>query len=158
MDNSLKYHHKLVNELNDSITSLLEQSDEEKKKDVESIRQDINDLRNLINTDNNSLGFKKIRIRFEEEYELKLPKYGIESFDRKLKGEMYFKVVGGSKTFMDLQTSSMPYTFKIRLTYKTLDEYKNQRGNAFLIYKRGREKLVGEEIKIDYKIIKKYEY
>ena len=53
MDNTLNYQHKLVNELNDSITSLLEQSDEEKKKDIESIRQDINDLRNLINPDNN---------------------------------------------------------------------------------------------------------
>jgi len=42
---------------------------------------------------------------------LQLPKYGIENFDRKLKGLMYFKVVNSNNNYMDLRTSSMPKTF-----------------------------------------------
>ena len=89
------------------------------------------------------------------EYELTLPKYGVESFDRTLKGEMYFKVIGGNSEYMDIKTSSFPDTFKIRLTYDTLEEYKKQRGDAFLIYQRGTQYLEGEETKINFTILKK---
>ena len=49
----------------------------------------------------------------------------------------------------------MPDTFKIRLHYKTLKEYENQRGYGYLIYQRGRESLEGQDTKMIFKIIKK---
>jgi hypothetical protein len=155
MKNSIQNFTEAVEDINAMISILLEQSDSEKKKDVEDIRKEISDLRKLIQSKNSgqSLGFSKIRIRFDGEYELKLPKYGLETFNRNLKGEMYFSVLGGTDEYMDIKTSSFPDTFKIRLDYQTLDVYKNQVGDAYLIYNRGTEKLVGEEIKVKYKII-----
>ena len=155
MDNSIKYHHKLIDEINETISNILEQTDEEKKADIESIRKDILYIRDRLSQKNSSLGFSKIRIRFDGEYNLALPRYGVETFDRNLKGEMYFSVVGGNDDYMDLRTRSMPDTFKIRLHYKTLKEYENQRGYGYLIYQRGREALEGQDTKMVFKIIKK---
>ncbi len=157
MKNSIQNFTEAVEDINAMISILLEQSDSEKIKDVEDIRKEISDLRKLIQSKNSgqSLGFSKMRIRFDGEYELKLPKYGLETFNRNLKGEMYFYVLGGTDKYMDLKTSSFPDTFRIRLSYQTLDVYKNQVGDAYLIYSRGKEKLKGEEINIKYKIINK---
>jgi hypothetical protein len=78
----------------------------------------------------------------------------METFDRKLKGEMYFTILGGNNDFMDIATTSFPKTFRIRLYYKTLELFKTQSGKSFLLYERGREKLEGEKTKIDFKIVK----
>ncbi|MCF7867044.1 hypothetical protein K9M18_06455 [Candidatus Woesearchaeota archaeon] len=157
MKNSIENFTTIIEDVNDIISTLLEQSDAEKKKDVKSIRKEISDLKKLIrNKDSeSSFDFSRIRLRFDGEYELQLPKYGVETFNRKLKGEMYFTVLGGTDEYMDIKTTSFPNTFRIRLTYKTLEELKNQTGKAFLIYRRGREKLKGEETNVTYKILKK---
>jgi hypothetical protein len=157
MKNSIQNFTEIVEDINTIISILLEQSDSEKKKDVEDIRKEISDLRKLLQSKDSgqSLGFSKIRIRFDGEYELKLPKYGLETFNRNLKGEMYFSVLGGTDEYMDIKTSSFPDTFRIRLFYTTLDVYKNQVGDAYLIYSRGTERLEGDETKVKYKIISK---
>ena len=95
MKNTINHHNKIIQDINKTIYYLVEQSDEERRSDVSSIRSDILDLRDLLySNDKTDIGFSKIRIRFFGEYKLKLPKYGIESFDRTLKGEMFFKVLG----------------------------------------------------------------
>ena len=156
MKNTVNYQNKIIQDINKTIYRLMEQSDEERRSDVASIRSDIQSLRDLLyGSDNNGINFSKIRIRFFGEYELKLPKYGIESFDRTLKGEMYFKVVGGGNGFIDIKTNSFPDTFRIRLFYSTLDELKNQKGDVYLVYRRGTQYMEGDETKIQFKIIKK---
>ena len=156
MKNTINHHNKIIQDINKTIYKLVEQSDEERRSDVSSIRSDILDLRDLLYAnDKTDIGFSKIRIRFFGEYELKLPKYGIESFDRTLKGEMFFKVLGSGDGFIDIRTSSFPDSFRIRLYYNTLDEYKNQKGEGYLIYRRGTQYMEGEETKLQFKIIKK---
>ena len=68
---------------------------------------------------------------------------------------MYFSVVGGNDDFLELRTNSMPKTFKIVLTYETLREFKRQRGDAYLKYKRGRENLEGDSETVSFKILEK---
>ena len=156
MKNTINHHNKIIQDINKTIYYLVEQSDEERRSDVSSIRSDILDLRDLLYAnDKTDIGFSKIRIRFFGEYELKLPKYGIESFDRTLKGEMFFKVLGSGDGFIDIRTSSFPDSFRIRLYYNTLVEYKIQKGEGYLIYRRGTQHMEGEETKLQFKIIKK---
>lgn len=155
MDNSINKQHKIIDEINSSISKLLEQTDQKRQKDVEGIRSDIDYLRSLLYSPKNGLDFNTIRIRFRGDYELKLPKYGVESFDRTLKGDMYFSVLGGNDVYMDIKTSSFPETFRIRLEYQTLREYENQYGVGYLIYNRGTQRLEGEDTKIYFKILKK---
>ena len=155
MDNSINKQHKIIDEINSSISKLLEQTDKKKQKDVAGIRSDIDYLRTLLYSSKDGFDFNTIRIRFEEDYELKLPKYGVESFDRTLKGDMYFSVLGGNDVYMDIKTSSFPETFRIRLEYQTLREYENQYGVGYLIYSRGTQRLEGEDTKIYFKILKK---
>lgn len=76
-------------------------------------------------------------------------------FDRTLKGEMYFSVLGGTKDYIDIKTSSFPNSFKIRLEYETLRELVWQNGYGKLIYESGSQFLVADENKIYFKIIKK---
>jgi hypothetical protein len=157
MKNTINYHNKIIQDINKTIYHLVEQSDKERQSDVTSIRSDIIDLRDLLFKKNNStdIGFSKIRIKFFNEYELKLPKYGVESFDRTLKGEMYFNVLGSGDGFIDIRTSSFPNSFRIRLFYNTLEEYKAQKGEGYLIYRRGTQYMEGDETKLLFKIIKK---
>ena len=156
MKNTINHHNKIIQDINKTIYYLVEQSDEERRSDVSSIRSDILDLRDLLYAnDKTDIGFSKIRIRFFGDYELKLPKYGVESFDRTLKGDMYFSVLGGNDVYMDIKTSSFPETFRIRLEYQTLREYENQYGVGYLIYNRGTQRLEGEDTKIYFKILKK---
>lgn len=155
MNNSINKQHKIIDEINNSIIKLLEQTDAERKKDVESVRSDIQYLRSLLYNTNFDLGFNKITLEFYDDYELTLPKYGVESFDRTLKGEMYFSVLGGTKDYIDIKTSSFPNSFKIRLEYETLRELVWQNGYGKLIYESGSQFLVADENKIYFKIIKK---
>lgn len=157
MKNSIQDFTETIEDINKIISILLEQSDSEKKKDVDDIRKEISDLRKLIQSKDsgNSLGFSKITILFSEEYILNLPKYGLDIFNRTLKGTMYFSILGGTDEYMDIITNSFPDTFKIRLYYKTLKIYVPQENDAYLIYSRGTEKLVGEKIKVKFEIINK---
>ena len=163
MESNINRINQIVEDLNNEIDFLIEQSfsstdDDTKKDDISSIRKDIEYLRSKLYGDNNlkdTLGFRKITIRFDNEYQLKLPKYGIEEFDRVLKGDMYFSVVGGNESYLELRTSSMPPSFKIILYYETLREFKRQNGDAYLYYSRGRERLTGESESVSYKIIEK---
>lgn len=155
MKDPIEYHSELVNGINKTINNLLEQSDSQRRKDVSDLRKDIEYIRNRLSQSYSSeFPYNSIRIRFDNEYELKLPKYGLEPFDRKLKGEMYFSVIGGTDEYMDIKTTSFPKTFKIRLYYKTLETYVKQHGKSFLIYESGKNKLKGDEISIIFKILK----
>ena len=163
-------YNDLVKSIETDILVLLEQSrDSDLEQDIIDIRsdleQDIIDIRSDIDqlwADIKGYGkgldggfsYTYIEINFNREYELSLPKYGLETFDRKLKGLMYFNILGGNDHYMDLQTNSFPETFRIRLYYKTLDTLTQQKSKAFLIYERGRENLKGEEEKIEFKIRK----
>jgi hypothetical protein len=156
MKNSIEKYIDTIKDINLTINYLFEQSDDGIKSDIDEIKDEISYLRNLFYEKQKiNIDFDKITIRFLGEYELKLPKYGVESFDRTLKGEMYFKVLGGSKKYIDIKTNSFPNTFKIRLFYKTLKEYTTQTEEGYLIYERGTEFLVGEEVKMNFIIIKK---
>jgi hypothetical protein len=157
MKNSIEYHNKVINQINQTISILTEQSDDERKSDVNQIRSDIEDIRSMIYDlkTSSSIDFSRITLDFYNEYELSLPKYGLESFDRSLKGEMYFSVLGGNDDYIDIKTNSFPISFRIRLYYETLKTMKRQYGKAFLIYKSGTERLEGEETEIIFKIIKK---
>ena len=123
MKSNINRIHQVIEDLNIEIDLLMEQSflstdDDTKKDDVNSIRKDIEYLRSQLYNNNNidkTLGFKKVTIRFDGTYQLKLPKYGIEEFDRVLKGDMYFSVVGGNESYLELRTSSMPVSFRIIL-------------------------------------------
>ena len=97
----------------------------------------------------------KIYIKFDNDYELELPEYGYRTFDRTLKGVMYFTVLGGTDYYIDISTNSFPERFKIRLEYKTLDEFKRQRGDAYLIYSETDRVLEGKKTKVTYEITKK---
>lgn len=157
MKNSIEYHNKVINQINKTISIITEQSDDERKDDVEGIRNDISYLRSLLYDINKSdlINFKKIWISFDGEYELELPRYGLRSFDRSLKGNMYFKVLGGTNKYIDIQTNSFPDGFKIRLGYTTLDTGTRQREDSFLVYTEGNKILKGDATKITYQINKK---
>ena len=150
----IEYQNSIIKEINENINNLIPENSRKRKlkkmyDEVQVLKKQVRDV------PSKSLGFSYVEIDFVGEYELKLPEYGIEEFDRKLKGGMYFKVVGGTKTYMDLRTSSMPTEFIIRLHYTTLKEFKKQSGKGLLIYRRGREKSYGPDQTISYSIRKK---
>jgi len=151
-NDKIEYYNKLIKEINNNITLLLKESPSQSKQ-LRKMYDEVQELKRSLRK--NSLGFSYIEIDFDGEFELQLPKYGIENFDRKLKGLMYFKVVNSNNNYMDLRTSSMPKTFVIRLYYSTLKDFKKQREKGLLIYRRGREKLIGPEESINYSIRKK---
>ena len=64
MKNTVNYQNKIIQDINKTIYRLMEQSDEERRSDVASIRSDIQSLRDLLyGSDNNGINFSKIRIR-----------------------------------------------------------------------------------------------
>lgn len=159
MKNSVENFHKIVDDLNTTISILIENDDvdnKQRKRDVDDIRKDIQQIRDmLVKQEAGSIGISKIRIRFDGEYELKLPKYGIEKFDRNLKGDMYFSVLGGNDEYIDMKTKSFPDYFRIRLKYKTLEQRVSQRGEAYLVYRRGSDYMEGDETKMTFEILSK---
>ena len=156
---NINYYNDLVKSIEQGILVLLEQSrDSDLEKDIGSVKSDVDqlwsDIKGYGKGGDGSFDYTYIEIKFNREYELSLPKYGLETFDRKLKGLMYFNILGGNDHYMDIQTNSFPETFRIRLFYKTLDTMSNQTGKSFLIYKRGRENLKGKEENIEFRIKK----
>ena len=117
MENSIEKYINTIKDINFTINSLFEQSDIEKKRDIDELRSEIEYLKSLIST--KDFDFGKIYIKFDNDYELELPKYGYRTFDRTLKGVMYFTVLGGTDYYIDIATNSFPERFKIRLEYKT---------------------------------------
>ena len=153
MENSIEKYINTIKDINLTINSLFEQSDIEKKRDIDELRSEIEYLKSLISK--KDFDFEKIYIKFDGEYELELPEYGYRTFDRTLKGVMYFMVLGGTDYYIDIATNSLPERFKIRLEYNTLDEFKRQRVDAYLIYSETGRVLEGEKTKITYEITKK---
>ena len=153
MENSIEKYINTIKDINLTINSLFEQSDIEKKRDIDELRSEIEYLKSLISK--KDFDFQKIYIKFDGEYELELPEYGYRTFDRTLKGVMYFMVLGGTDYYIDIATNSLPERFKIRLEYNTLDEFKRQRVDAYLIYSETGRVLEGEKTKITYEITKK---
>ena len=150
----IEYQNSIIKEINENINNLIPETS--RKKKLKKMYDEVQVLKKQVRSvSSKSLGFSYIEIDFSGEYELKLPDYGIEEFDRKLKNDMYFRVVGGTGSYMDLRTSSMPKEFIIRLYYNTLKEFKKQNGKGLLIYKRGREKSYGPDQTIAYTIRKK---
>ena len=80
-------------------------------------------------------------------------------FQRSLVSTMYFKVmeVNETKKYLLLKTNSFPDTMFIRLEYKTLDIYKEQKGDVNLIYSRYKNPIVnpieGEKEDCFYRIV-----
>jgi len=151
----IEYYNDLVKSIDRDITILLEQTKDDKlRQDISGMRSDIDQLWIDIRSygAGNSFDYNYIEIDFNGVYELSLPKYGVKSFDRKLKGLMYFNILNGTDNYIDIQTNSFPESFRIRLFYKTLDTTKNQKNRAFLIYRKGNENLKGEEEIVEYKI------
>jgi len=156
---NIDYYNDLVKSIEKDILVLLERSrDSALEQDIKSVKNDVDqlwaDIKGYGKGGDDSFRYTYIEIDFNKEYELSLPKYGVEEFDRKLKGLMYFNILGGNDHYIDIQTNSFPETFRIRLRYKTLDTISNQTGKAFLLYKRGSEKLKGKEENIEFKIKK----
>lgn len=155
MFNSLEKYIKSIDEVNQKINLLIKEDDVD-KKDIDYIRSEINYLRNLIRSKSEIyFDFDKIRIDFRDETLLDLPSYGVGNEDRTLKGKMYFNVVGGTKKYLDLRTTSLPKSFLIRLTYETLEPKEKQKGYGYLVFESGSQYLEGKEILIRYEIIEK---
>jgi|688.fasta_scaffold125060_3 hypothetical protein len=163
---NIKKQKLIVDSINKEINFLLMEeslSQEKIKKfsgDINKIKKDVDYLNSLVNnqsrTKKGGFPYNYCEITFNETYEIELPKYGIEKFDRKLKGRMYFKVVGGdeSKKFIDLRTDSFSDKFKLRIYYQTLVLFNKQKGKAHLIYDSGSHHLKGDEETIYFEINK----
>ena len=105
------------------------------------------------------LPFKKIVIEFKKKVDLDIDKMKSPEFQRSLVSTMYFKVmeVNETKKYLLLKTNSFPDTMFIRLEYKTLDIYKEQKGDVNLIYSRYKNPIVnpieGEKEDCFYRIV-----
>ena len=144
-----------INDLNNQIKSLI---GEDVNKDILDLRDEIRQIRDSLLGGNSSSLYSYVEIEFSDEYEVSLPKYGVENFDRKLKGRMYFSVanVNESLGYIDLRTKSFPESFILRIYYKKLELFKPQNGKAQLIYKSGTKKGDGpkESISFEFKKLK----
>lgn len=153
--NKLNENISTINDLNKKIKSLI---GEDINKEILDLRDEIRQIRNSILGGGSSSLYSYVEIEFAGEYEISLPKYGVENFDRKLKGRMYFSVVNVNESlgFIDVRTKSFPESFILRIFYKKLELFKPQNGKAQLIFSSGTKRGEGpkESIKFEFKKIK----
>jgi len=84
------------------------------------------------------LPYKKAVIEFKKKINLDIESLKSPEFQRNLLGTMYFKVVGldEDSKYILLKTNSFPDTTFIKLEYKKLEPYKDQKGDVNLLYSR----------------------
>lgn len=131
--------------------------DGKKKKDIKSIRDEIAELKKLIA----GIGEKKtgdlysyIEVEFPEKVELHLKKYGTKEVKRKLEGRMFFNVdtINERSKYIDMRTKSLTESFYFRLYYKKLEVFKKQTGKVRMVYKQGKEKVLGDRESCNFEI------
>ena len=120
----------------------------ELKSEIEQLTKDIADIKSamlkLEMKRESQLPFKKIRIEFNKKVPLDIPQMKSPEFQRNLISTMYFKVIdlNEDKKYIILKTDSFPDTAFIKLEYKTLEIFKEQKGESNLIYSRYKNPLV----------------
>lgn len=149
--NKINFYNNILGDINSQIRDIL---NEDIAKDILDLRKEIKNLKDRFDVPNKI--FSYIEIEFDEKYELGLPKYGLENFNRNLLGRMYFTVdnVNEDLKYIDIRTKSFPDSFKIRIFYRYLEPNKRQRGKAQLIYKSGSKKSDGPKETIMFEIKK----
>lgn len=149
--NKINFYNNILGDINSQIRDIL---NEDIGKDILDLRKEIKNLKNRFDVPNKI--FSYIEIEFDGKYELGLPKYGLENFNRNLLGRMYFTVdnVNEDLKYIDIRTKSFPDSFKIRIFYRYLEPNKRQRGKAQLIYKSGSKKSDGPKETIMFEIKK----
>lgn len=149
--NKINQYNGIIGDINTQIRNIL---NEDIGDDILELRREIKKLQNRFDIPNKI--FKYVEIEFKEKYELDLPKYGIESFNRNLVGRMYFTVdnVNEELKYIDVRTSSFPDSFRLRIFYLYLEIGKKQSGKGQLIYKSGSKKSEGPKESIMFEIKK----
>lgn len=149
--NKINFYNGVLNEINSQVSDIL---NEDIGDDILELRKEIQKIKNRFDIPNKI--FKYIEIEFDGKYELELPKYGLENFNRNLLGRMYFTIdtVNEELKYIDVRTNSFPDTFKLRIFYRYLETNKPQRGKAQLLYKSGSKKSDGPKETIMFEIKK----
>lgn len=132
--------------------------DKETKEGINSLRDEIAELKRLIGglKDKNSGDlYSYIEIDFPDEVTLNIKKYGTKELNRKLIGRMFFNIdtINDKSRYIDMRTKSLQESFYFRLHYKTLDVFEKQSGRVRLIYKRGKQKLMGDDESCNFEIM-----
>jgi hypothetical protein len=134
--------------------------------DIEKLTSDIQKLESLMAQlelkKEQQLPFRKIVIEFKKKVELDVQKMKSPEFQRNLVSTMYFTVVdiNENEKYLILKTkgySKIDDSLFFRLDYKTLDIYKEQKGDVNLIYSRYNNPIVnpveGEKEDCFYRIV-----
>jgi len=161
----LNYINKLIENISNEIDFLLnEQFTKSEKKDISKkitkLKLDVEDLKNKIrNFDSESdFPYKRCEIRFYGEYELPIPEYGLDEEKRTLKGEMFFKIIGGSidDKKLYLKTTSMENnSFKILIKdFKSFETHLYLNGTALLLFKDDERLFKNNEVDIVFEFIR----
>lgn len=117
-------------------------NDEETLEKIDSIIQKLEELEKISKTleekKQKTLKYKKAVIDFKKKVSLDIEKMKSPEFQRNLLGTMYFKVIDidEEEKFILLKTNSFPDTTFIKLEYKVLESYSDQKGDVNLIYSR----------------------
>lgn len=129
-----------IGKTNDKIADIKDKKDALAK--IEKLLAKIEKLESLANQleekKESELPYKKAVIEFKKKIELNIESLKSPEFQRNLLGTMYFKVVGldEDNKFILLKTNSFPDTTFIKLEYKKLETYKDQKGDVNLLYSR----------------------
>jgi hypothetical protein len=117
-------------------------SKDEKLKQIEELLLKLEELQNLTQSledkKQKTLKYKKVVIDFKKKVSLDIKEMKSPDFQRNLLGTMYFKVIDidEEEKFILLKTNSFPDTTFIKLEYKVLETYSDQKGDVNLIYSR----------------------
>lgn len=115
---------------------------DEKLKKIEELLLKLEELEKIAKTleekKQKTLKYKKVVIDFKKKTSLDIEEMKSPEFQRNLLGTMYFKVIDidEEEKFILLKTNSFPDTTFIKLEYKTLESYSDQKGDVNLIYSR----------------------
>jgi len=113
-----------------------------KLKQIEELLLKLEELQNLTQSleekKQKTLKYKKVVIDFKKKVSLDIEEMKSPDFQRNLLGTMYFKVIDidEEEKFILLKTNSFPDTTFIKLEYKVLESYSDQKGDVNLIYSR----------------------
>lgn len=115
---------------------------DEKLKKIEELLLKLEELegvtKSLGERKQKTLKYKKVVIDFKKKVSLDIKEMKSPEFQRNLLGTMYFKVIDidEEEGFILLKTNSFPDTTFIKLEYKKLEIYSDQKGDVNLIYSR----------------------
>ena len=142
-----KTYKKALDAIEDEIGKASDELDDIKdKKDalskIDELLAKIERLESLANQleekKESELQYKRAVIEFKKKINLDIESLKSPEFQRNLLGTMYFKVVGLDRKnkYILLKTNSFPDTTFIKLEYKKLEPYKDQKGDVSLLYSR----------------------